>query len=77
VSYRLETRGDELVATVGLPSTGKLPKELHVSFRAPRGKKVESVTVNGKAGRLGGTHSDAAVIVPNGTRHFEVVAKLA
>jgi hypothetical protein len=54
-----------------------MPKELHVSFRAPRGKKVASVTVNGKAGRLGGTHGDAAVIAPNGTRHFEVVAKLA
>ena len=77
MSYRLETRGDELVATVALPPAGKLPKELHVTFRAPRGKKVESVTVNGKAGRLGGTHGDAAVIVPNGVRHFEVVAKFA
>jgi hypothetical protein len=60
-----------------LPSTGKLPKELHVTFRAPRGKSVASVTVNGKAGTLGGTHNDAAVIEPNGARHFEVVAKLA
>ena len=77
VSYRLETRGDELVATVTLPATGKQPKELHVSFRAPKGKSVASVTVNGKTGRLGGTHGDAAVIVPGGARRFEVVAKLA
>jgi hypothetical protein len=76
VSYRLETRGDELVATVALPPTGKLPKELHVTFRAPRGKSVASVTVNGKVGTLGGTHRDAAVIVPSGARRFEVVAKL-
>jgi len=77
VSYKLETRGDELVATVGLPATGKLPKELYVTFRAPKGKRVTSVTVNGKAGRLGGTHGDAAVIAPGGARRFEVVAKLA
>lgn len=76
VSYRLEMRGDMLVATVALPASGKLPKELHVTFRAPRGKSVESVTVNGKAGMSGGTHRDAAVIVPNGVRHFEVAAKL-
>ena len=77
VSYRLETRGDELVATVALSPTGKLPKELHVTFRAPKSKSVSGVTVNGKAGRLGGTHGDSAVITPAGARHFEVVAKLA
>jgi hypothetical protein len=77
VTYKLEPRGNDLVATVSLPPTGRLPEELHITFRAPRGKSVTSVVVNGKAGTLGGTHADAAVIVPNGARHFEVVAKLA
>lgn len=77
VSYKLETRGEELVAMVALPAAGKLPKELHVSFRAPEGKKLTSVVVNGKPGRVGGTKDEAAVIVPNGARRFEVLAKLA
>lgn len=78
VSYKLESRGgDMLVATVTLPASGKLPKEMHVSFRAPEGKKLASVLVNGKPGTVGGTHREAAVFAPNGVRHFEVVATLA
>jgi hypothetical protein len=78
ISYKLEVRGDgTLAVTVSLPPAGRLPKELHVTFRAPAGKTITSVTVNGKAGRLGGTHGDAAVIAPNGSRHFEVIANLA
>jgi hypothetical protein len=78
IRYKLETRGDgTLAATVSLPPAGRFPKELHVTFRAPAGKTITSVTVNGKAGTLGGTHGDAAVIAPNGSRHFEVIANLA
>jgi hypothetical protein len=78
VNYRLESRdSDTLVATVSLAPGGRLPKELHVTFRAPAGKTVASITVNGQPGTLGGMHRDAAVIAPNGARHFEVVAKLA
>ena len=77
VSYRLETRGDELVATVRLLGPGRLPKEMHVSFRAPEGKNLASVLVNGKPGAVGGMHREAVVIVPDAVRHFEVVAKLA
>ncbi len=47
VSYKLETRSDgALAATVSLPTSGRLPKEIHVTFRAPAGKTVTSVTVN-------------------------------
>lgn len=78
VNYRLESSSDStLLATISLPPSGKLPAELHVAFRAPLGKTVSSVTVNGEVGTLGGTHRDTAVIKPNGHRHFEVVAKLA
>ena len=78
VSYKLETCGDgTLVATVSLPPAGRLPRELHVTFRAPAGKTTASVTVNGKSGTLGGMHRDAAVITPNDRRHFEIIANLA
>lgn len=77
VSYRLETREDgALVATILLAPTGKPPQELHVTFRAPIGKTISSVDVNGNAGTLGGDRKDAAIIVPDGIRSFEVVAKL-
>ena len=78
VSYRLESSGrDTLTATVTLPTSGKLPKEMHVSFRAPAGKKIASVMVNGRPGTVGGLHGEAVVIAPKELRHFEVVAKLA
>jgi hypothetical protein len=54
-----------------------MPKNLHVTFRAPAGKTVNSVTVNGKQGVLGGAHRDTAVIQPSSTRHFEVIAQLS
>jgi hypothetical protein len=78
VSYRLETRdANTLAATVSLPSSGRLPKNLHVTFRAPAGKTVSGVTVNGQSGTLGGAHRDTAVISPKGLRRFEVIAKLS
>ena len=78
VSYRMETSdADMLIATVSLPSSGPLPRELHVTFRAPSGKTVKSISVNGVAGTPGGMHRDTAVITPNGSRHFEVIATLA
>jgi len=78
VSYRMGWSNDStLVAKISFPPAGKLPAELHVAFRAPSGKSVSSVSVNGEVGTLGGTHRDTAVIAPNGRRHFEVVARLA
>jgi hypothetical protein len=77
VNYRLETRGDgSLAATVSLPVSGKLPKELHVTFRAPRGKTIASITVDGRPETPAGINSDTAVIVPGGSLQFEVVARL-
>ncbi|HKO20605.1 MAG TPA: hypothetical protein VJU82_17145 [Acidobacteriaceae bacterium] len=78
VTYRLETReNDVLAATVSLPQAGALPKELHVAFRVPRGRKISGVTVNGKPGSLRGAEGETAVIPPEGQRKFEVIAHLA
>ena len=48
-----------------------------MSPATPAGKTVTGVTVNGKAGTLGGMHHDAAVIAPHGSGHFEVIAKFS
>jgi hypothetical protein len=78
ISYRLESRdANTMAATVSLPPSGRMPKNLHVTFRAPAGKTVNSVTVNGKQGTVGGAHRDTAVIQPSSTRHFEVIAQLS
>ena len=78
VTYRLETRENGvLAATVSLPQTGASPKELHVAFRIPRGKRLSGVTVNDKPGTLSGAGGETTVITPKGQRKFEVIAHLA
>ncbi|HEY4378756.1 MAG TPA: Tat pathway signal protein [Acidobacteriaceae bacterium] len=77
VDYRLESHGpNTITATIVLPPQGDLPKELHVSFRAGKGRTLSSATVNGKPAQFGGPHSDAVVIVPGIQRRFEVVSQL-
>jgi hypothetical protein len=77
VDYRMEPRGSQLVADIALPLKGELPKELHVSFRLPKGKALARITSNGQTVSINGKHSDAAVIATNGQRKFEVVADLS
>ena len=75
VSYRLEPRGDnQLVATITLPERGELPGELHVSFRLPASKTLNTLTANGMPVVAGGRWKDAAVFPTHGERKFEVVA---
>ncbi|HEY5381246.1 MAG TPA: Tat pathway signal protein [Acidobacteriaceae bacterium] len=81
VDYRLESRGpNTLVATVTLPAAtatkGRLPHEVHVSFRAPTGRTLGQATSNGKPVQFGGPHHDAVIIIPGEQRRFEVVAQL-
>jgi hypothetical protein len=78
VSYRLESSNSTtLRATVQLSATRSQPKELHVSFRVPKGKSVTDVTVNGKKASFEGQQHETVVIAPKGERNFEVVAQLA
>jgi len=77
VSYRLAPRGtDSLIATMAFPAKGDLPKELFVTFRMPAGKSIRRVTANGQAVSLGGVRNEAAIVVTNGQRRFEVVAQI-
>jgi hypothetical protein len=66
-----------LVAAVTLPEKGSLPGELQVSFRVPAGKRLSSLTVNGKEVRPAGLHEDAALFPTSGRRTFEVVAAMS
>ena len=78
VDYRLESRGAEtLVATITLPAKAELPKELHVSFRAPKGRILRGATTNGRPAKFEGQHQDAVIISPGAERRFEVVAQHA
>jgi hypothetical protein len=78
VDYRLETRSSgALAAVVNFPGKGSLPKEIHVTFRAPSGKKLSAATVNGRPMEFTGPHGDAVVITSGEARHFEVLAQFA
>jgi hypothetical protein len=76
VGYKLEPRGNQLAAQIELAATGKIPRELRVSFRLPRGKQLGKITSNGQEVTIGGKHNDAALISTGGKRSFEVVAEI-
>lgn len=48
------------------------PKELHVKFRLPERNQLRSVTVNGRAGRIGGRRNDTVIVATEGQRFFEI-----
>jgi hypothetical protein len=78
VDYHLETRdANNLAAVINLPAKGPLPKELHVTFRIPVGRNLNSATVNGRPATFTGTHKDAVVITTGPDRHFEVITQLS
>ncbi len=77
VDYRLEPHGaNQLIATIGLPRSGHLPQELQVTFRVPRGRSLQGLTVNGRAVPTAGRRQDAAVFSTASEHNFTVVATL-
>ncbi|MGB7135503.1 MAG: Tat pathway signal protein [Acidobacteriaceae bacterium] len=78
VNYRLQPRGpNQLAATIELPRSGPLPKELQVTFRIPQGRSLQGLTVNGHAVSPGGRTQDAAVFATADQRDFTVVATMS
>jgi hypothetical protein len=78
IDYRLTAKGpNQLLATVTLEGNKAGPAELHVKFRLPADKSIQSVTANSKSVDLTGSHKDTAAIKTNGANHFEVVANLS
>jgi major membrane immunogen (membrane-anchored lipoprotein) len=76
VGFRMIAAGNRVTATVELPKQGG-PKQLEVKFRLPKKNTLKSVTVNGKAARVGGVHKDSAWIATGMESKFEVVAEFA
>ena len=76
VDYKLVSSETQLVATIVLPAQGTRPKELQVSFRAPEGKTIGTLSVNGREVTIAGKNKDAALVVTEAQRRFEVVAQL-
>jgi hypothetical protein len=75
VDYRLTAKGpNQLLATVTLQGSQAAPAELHVKFRLPADRSIQSITANGKSVDPTGPHKDTAAIKTNGAKHFEVVA---
>jgi len=54
----------------------RAPKELHFKLRLPEQTVLHSVTVNGQAASLGGTHNDTVIITTGNEKMFEVVGQL-
>ncbi len=75
VDYRLTAKApNQLLATVSLQGTKAAPAEMHVKFRLPADKSIQSVTANGKPVEITGSHKDTAAIKTSGAKHFEIVA---
>jgi hypothetical protein len=75
VDYRLSAKSpNQLLATVSLQGSKAAPEELHVKFRLPVDKTIQSITANGKSVEVSGPHKDTAAIKTGGARHFEVIA---
>jgi hypothetical protein len=58
---------------VTLQGNKTAPAELHVKFRLPTEKSIQTITANGKPVETTGSHKDTAAIKTAGAKHFEVV----
>lgn len=63
-----------VTAKVTLP-TGA-PKEIQVKLRVPKNMSLQSVSVNGRPGKLSGAQKDTVVIATGKERQFEIVGRL-
>ncbi len=75
VDYSLIMEAGHLRSRILLPR-GTPPKELHVRFRAPVGKKPQKPTVNGRPSQLMGPKSDTVVVTAGGEQQFDVAVEL-
>jgi hypothetical protein len=73
---RMDDAKDKVRAIVKLVSAGA-PKEIHLKLRLPEKNRLAKVTVNGKAGVLGGPHKDMVIIATRGEREFEVSGEIS
>lgn len=76
VSFRMKAdmTAKKVTANVELARAGS-PKELHLKFRLPKQNALQSVSVNGRPAKLGGTHSDVAIFPAGNRDRFELTAE--
>ncbi|MBV9269090.1 MAG: Tat pathway signal protein [Acidobacteriaceae bacterium] len=74
-SMRLNNRSQRVLAQVQLAAAGS-PGELHVKFRLPVTKRLESVTVNGNRAIIGGRHNDTVIVKTDHQQSFELSGQL-
>jgi hypothetical protein len=76
VSFRMAAKpgAKRVEATVELARPGA-PKELQVKFRLPAEQKIHTVTANGRAAKLGGSHNDTAIFPTGNEKKFQVVTE--
>ena len=76
VSFHMlgEREKKTVTAKVTLP-TGA-PKEIQVKLRVPKNMSLQSVSVNGRPGKLSGAQKDTVVIATGKERQFEIVGRL-
>jgi hypothetical protein len=76
VSFTLQTKRETggVVGQVEFAGA-KSPAEVNFKLRLPVESKLRSVTVNGRAAKLGGPHGDTVIIATGGEKKFEIVAQ--
>ena len=76
VSFTLQAKPEtgELSPRLNLLGA-KAPAELTFKLRLPAENKLRSVTVNGRAAKLGGPHGDTVMIATGDERKFEILAE--
>ena len=78
INFSLKTRPElkTVVVRVELARAGE-PKELHVKLRLPTRNQLQSVSVNGAAAKLDGSHQDTVVIETGRERVFEIAGQFS
>jgi hypothetical protein len=64
-------------AHVEFAENAKLPGELHLSLRVPKGKLLRRVSVNGAAVSVAGARKDTAIIPTGRDRIYEIVGEVS
>ena len=78
VSFHLTAKPDSKSAVGHVEFTGaRTPKQLHFKMRLPAGSALQSVSVNGMPGTVGGNHHDTVIIGTGTQKVFEVVGQFS
>jgi hypothetical protein len=76
ISFTLQSKPETKAVRGEVELLGsKVPEEVHFKVRLPAERSLRSVTVNGVAANLGGTHKDTVIITTRGGKKFELTGQ--